>query len=132
MAKKNDLFSAAGSDTVIGSSVKLKGNLSSEGDISVDGRMVGNITSGGHVTVGPNAQIAGNVRAISAAVAGRLEGNIKVEDAASLAATGQVYGDIDCGHIEISLGAVYIGATKMKPVKATEVVDRTETVEPKA
>jgi cytoskeletal protein CcmA (bactofilin family) len=124
MAKKPDMFGVSGTDTVIGSSVKLKGNLTSEGDISLDGRMAGNVKSGGHVTVGVNAHITGDVAAVSVAVAGRLDGNIKVVDETHIMESGQVYGDVDTGRIQIGLGGILLGAIKMKKPEATELLDR--------
>src|SRR5437868_14142530 len=97
MAKKTDVFNVASVDTVIGSGVRLRGNLSSEGDIALDGVLTGNITSGGHVTVGVNGRIDGHIQAATAQVAGHVEGNIKALDSVSLMDSGQIHGDIDTG-----------------------------------
>jgi cytoskeletal protein CcmA (bactofilin family) len=126
MAKKSDLFGTTGVDTVIGSGVRMRGNLTSEGDISIDGRLVGNVKSGGHLTIGVNAQVTGDVSATSVTVGGRLDGNIKAIDTTHILSTGHVYGDIDTGNLEIGLGGVFIGLSKMKPVEATEIADRTQ------
>jgi cytoskeletal protein CcmA (bactofilin family) len=116
MAKKTDVFNVASIDTVIGPGVRLKGNLSSEGDIAIDGVLAGNLHSGGHVTVGVNGQI---------------QGNIKAEDSVNLMETGQLHGDIDTTQLEVGMGAIFIGTSKMKPAAATEISDSPET-EPEA
>jgi cytoskeletal protein CcmA (bactofilin family) len=126
MAKKPELFHVSGSDTIIGSGVKLRGNLVSEGDIAVDGRMVGNIKGGGNVAIGVNAHVTGDVSGTTVSVAGHLSGNIKALDAASIMSTGAVHGDIDATRLEIGMGGVFIGMSKMKAAEATEVLDRTE------
>ena len=118
---KNDPFGMTGSETIIGASVRLKGNLSSDGDITVDGRMIGNVKSGGHVNIGVNAQVVGDINATSVSVSGRLEGNIKALDSTQITESGQVVGDIDTSRIEIGMGGVFIGVSKMKPPKATEI-----------
>lgn len=128
MAKKTDVFGVTGTDTVIGSSVKLKGNLTSDGDISIDGQMVGNIKSGGHVVIGVNAQITGDIKATSVAIGGKLQGNITSLDIVAITESGQVYGDIQSTRLEIAMGGLFIGSSKMKPVEATELADR-ETVD---
>ena len=120
MAKK-DPFGMTGSETIIGSSVRMKGNLTSDGDITVDGRMAGNIKSGGHVTIGVNAQVVGDVNATSVSVGGRLEGNIKALDSTSILESGQVLGDIDTTSIEIAMGGIFVGVSKMKPARAREI-----------
>lgn len=126
MAKKTDVFNVSTTDTVIGSGVKLKGNVTSEGDIAIDGSLAGNIKSGGHVTIGVNGRIGGSIQAISLTVAGYVEGDVKANDSVSIMESGQVHGDIDTGRLEIGMGAVFIGTSKMKPVAAAEVADRTE------
>jgi cytoskeletal protein CcmA (bactofilin family) len=131
MAKKSDMFGVSGTDTIIGSGVKLRGNMSTETDITIDGRMVGNVKSGGHVTIGVNSQVTGDVSATSLTVAGRLDGNVKVLDATTIMATGHVYGDIDTTSLEIALGGIFIGVSKMKAASATEVADRTDLEESK-
>jgi cytoskeletal protein CcmA (bactofilin family) len=126
MAKKTDMFGVSGNDTVIGSSVRMKGNLSSESDISIDGKLAGNVKSGGHVTIGVNAHVTGDISAASVTVGGRLDGNIRALDVTHVLSTGHVYGDIDTSSLEIGLGGVFIGVSKMKPAEATEVADRTQ------
>src|SRR4051812_13036882 len=116
MTKPADVFNASSTDTVIGSSVRLKGNVSSDGDIAIDGVLAGNIKSGGHVTVGPNGRVGGSIRAISASIAGDVEGDVVASDSVSILESGQVRGDIDSGRLEVSMGAVFIGTSKMKPV----------------
>jgi len=123
---KTDVFNVSSIDTVIGSGVKLKGNVSSDGDIAIDGALVGNIKSGGHVTIGINGRIAGTIHATSATIAGYVDGNVTAGDSVSIGESGQVHGDIDTGRLEIAMGATFIGASKMKPVVAAEVAERTE------
>jgi cytoskeletal protein CcmA (bactofilin family) len=131
MAKKTELFHTSGSETVIGSGVKLRGNLSSEGDITVDGRMVGNIKSGGSVTIGVNAQVVGDVNGTSVTVGGHLNGSVKALDATTIVSTGAVHGDITTTRLEIAMGGVFIGTSKMKAAEATEIFDRTDLEETK-
>ena len=123
---KTDVFNVSSIDTIIGSGVKLKGNVSSDGDIAIDGALVGNIKSGGHVTIGVNGRISGSIHATSATIGGSVEGNIMASDAVSVMESGQVHGDIDTGRLEIAMGAVFIGTSKMKPIVAAEIADRTE------
>lgn len=126
MARRQDLLGVSTADTVIGSSVKLKGNVASDGDIAIDGHLIGNVKSGGNVTIGVNARIAGDVIGINVMIAGRLEGSIKSTDNTSLLETAQVNGDITTGTLQVSLGAVFIGNNRMKAAEATEVLERTE------
>lgn len=123
MAKKADVFTATNNDTVISSGVSLKGNMSSEGDIAIDGALAGNIKSGGHVSVGVNARISGSIQATSVQIGGHVQGNVTAIDTISLLETAQLRGDATTSRLEIGLGAVFIGTSNMKPIEATEVGD---------
>ncbi len=124
MAKRHDLMGVAGADTVIGSGVKLRGNLVSEGDIIVDGTLAGNIKTRGNLTIGVNAHVTGDVIADNLTVAGLLEGHVRAADATTIAETGQVKGDITTGRMRIDMGGIFIGISKMKQVEVTELADR--------
>ncbi len=131
MAKKQDVFTVSGIDTAIGSTVKMRGNLVSDGDVAIDGSLIGNIKSGGHVAIGMNGEVQGNIDAASVMSAGRVEGNVTALDSVGLLASGQVYGDIKTGRLEIAMGAIFIGTSKMKPAEATELPAPTEAADAK-
>jgi len=120
MARKE--LSLSGTETVIGSGVKLKGTLNSDGDISIDGELKGAIRSNGNLTIGPNASIEGNVSALNVHVAGLLEGNIKSENETSIEGSGKVKGDIHTALLSIQHGAIFSGQTVMRdlPTSKTE------------
>jgi cytoskeletal protein CcmA (bactofilin family) len=129
MAKKSDIMNVSTIDTIIGSGVRLRGNLSSDGDVAIDGSLVGNIKSSGHVTVGANGRISGSIQAISVGIAGQVEGNVTAPDSVSLQESANLHGDVETERLEVTLGAIFIGTSKMKPPKATEVATRTEIAE---
>jgi cytoskeletal protein CcmA (bactofilin family) len=124
MAKKHDLLGVAGADTVIGTGVKLRGNLVTEGDILIDGTLTGNVKSRGNLDIGVNAHVTGDVSAESITVAGQLDGNIRATGDTTIAETGQVTGDIATGRLHIDMGAIFIGTSKMKVIQASEVATR--------
>lgn len=124
MARRNDLLGVAGAETIIGTGVKLRGNLASEGDILVDGTLAGNIKTRGNLNIGVNAHVTGDVSAESVTVAGQLDGNIRAADATTIAETGQITGDIITTRLHVGMGAIFIGTSKMKPVQVKEVASR--------
>jgi cytoskeletal protein CcmA (bactofilin family) len=121
MAKRSDLLGVTGVDTVIGSGVKVKGNLVSDGDVVIDAVMGGNIKANGNVTIGFNARVTGDVIGHNVTIAGHLTGNITAREETFIAETGEVTGDISTGLISISSGAVFIGTSKMKRPAASEI-----------
>ena len=93
--KKEEQMSSGGvAETIVGTSVKLKGNLQSNGDITVDGSVNGEIKTKGTVNIGPNANVIANVKAKKVTVAGTVQGNIEAVERLTITETGRVYGDI--------------------------------------
>jgi cytoskeletal protein CcmA (bactofilin family) len=105
---KND-----GAETIVGTSVKLKGNLNATGDIIVDGSVSGELKTKGSVVVGPNANILANIKAQNVQVSGMVQGNIDASDKIQITETGRVMGDISASVLSIAPGAVFSGNSKM-------------------
>lgn len=100
-------------ETIVGHSVRIEGDLISEGDIKVDGIVNGKVKTTQNLFVGPTAKIDADVQAGTATIAGAITGNIKVTGVLLILQTGQIAGDIDCGQIAIEEGAYFSGQCKM-------------------
>jgi cytoskeletal protein CcmA (bactofilin family) len=100
----------------IGSSVHIKGELSGNEDISVDGTVDGKITLKGHnLSIGASARIKGEVSATSVIVFGHVKGNIKAEDRVEVTDGGTVDGDIKAPRVVLADGAHFTGKIDMQP-----------------
>ncbi len=120
--KKEEFVPTGAAETVVGTSVKLKGNLKSDGDITVDGSVNGEIKTKGTVTIGPNANIIANVHAKNVNIAGTVQGNVVATDRLSLSESGRVYGDIAANILSISAGALFSGKSTMaESIKQPEI-----------
>lgn len=108
-----DALGVAGAETIIGTGVKVHGNLTSQSDITIDGNLEGSISAEGSVTIGVNAQIKANITATSVVVAGLVNGNITTEGEASILETGHVEGDIKAGGLAIATGGIFVGRSLM-------------------
>jgi cytoskeletal protein CcmA (bactofilin family) len=114
--------SSTTAETIVGTSVKLKGNLKSDGDITIDGSINGEIKTKGTVNVGPNANIIASVKAKDVNVAGTVQGNIQATDRLNITETGRVFGDICANILHISSGAVFSGkSTMVENIKGAEI-----------
>ncbi len=100
-------------ETVIGTGVKVKGTLVSDGDVSIDGELKGSIKTGGNLTIGVNGVIEANVSARNVKVGGHLVGNIKCESETVIESSGKVKGNVHTGLLAINHGAVFSGQTVM-------------------
>ncbi|MDD5626767.1 MAG: polymer-forming cytoskeletal protein [Patescibacteria group bacterium] len=111
MSEKNHEETQA--ETIVGPSVKVEGELSSEGNVRIDGQVAGNVQTSQNLAVGEQAVISANVKALNAVIAGKIKGNITVEEALEITETGQVEGDITAKIISISPGAIFQGQCQM-------------------
>lgn len=102
-----------GTETVIGPSVHVEGDLSSQGDIVVAGAVTGTITTTGSLTVGEGATITANVQAANAYIAGKLKGNLTVSERLELAPTSHVSGDVSTKVLVVADGAKLDGRCQM-------------------
>jgi cytoskeletal protein CcmA (bactofilin family) len=108
-----DVLGVAGAETVIGTGVSVTGDLTSESDISVDGLLVGSITTSGDVTIGVNANVKGNIAGTNVTIAGTLKGNISATGEARIRETGNLHGDIKSTGLAVSSGGIFIGRSLM-------------------
>lgn len=114
MARRDDVLGVGGAETVIGAGVVVEGDLTSEGDILIDGTFTGQVQSRGDITLGANAKVTGNVSARNVVVTGWLNGNVTADGEAAIGATGHVSGDITCLSLAVSSGGVFLGRSKMQ------------------
>jgi cytoskeletal protein CcmA (bactofilin family) len=96
-------------ETIIGQSVKVKGNFQGEGNIVVEGIIEGGLKTTGNVLVGEQAKISANIEANEARIGGEVLGNIKVKNLLEIEATAKINGDVECSLLSIERGAIVNG-----------------------
>lgn len=121
MARRNDVLGVSGAETMIGSGVVVTGNLTSEGDILVDGTLTGDISAVGSVTVGINGVIKANIRADNVSVSGEVHGNITAEGEVAITESGQVRGNISAAGLAIASGGIFVGSNRINRTASTTV-----------
>lgn len=119
MAKREEYDSAA-PETIVGATVKIEGDLVSEGDIKVDGLVAGKIKTSKNLYVGPMAKIEADVEAQNAVLAGIVKGDVKIKESLVIQETGKVDGNIACARLAIADGAHFSGTATM-PEKEGEL-----------
>ena len=89
--------------SIVAADMKFVGNVTSEGEIQIDGHVEGDVQCGS-VTVGQSGVIKGNVKADSALVRGRITGEINARQV-SLTKTAHVLGDVLHESLTVEPGA---------------------------
>jgi len=101
---------AARSLACIGASLEIKGRISGEEDLQIDGKVEGPISIRGHrLTVGRSGQVTSEVSARELVVYGRVSGNVNATDRVEIKKDGAVTGDIQTTRISIEDGAIFKG-----------------------
>ncbi|MEZ4180311.1 MAG: polymer-forming cytoskeletal protein [Candidatus Doudnabacteria bacterium] len=112
-------------ETVVGPSVKIQGDLNSEGNIRIEGSVAGKVFTTQSVHVGEAASLQADMHAGTAIIAGQIQGNITVENNLVLQSTAKIKGDITCGILRVEDGAIFSGKCSMKgaPDKAKSTAE---------
>jgi len=101
--------------TVIGKSVIIRGDLSGNEDLYMDGDIEGTITlPENRLTLGPNARAKADIHARDVVVLGRLTGNVTAAGRVDLRESAQVNGDIVAGRLAIEESVILKGRVELK------------------
>jgi len=101
-------------ETIIGLSVKVKGDFTCQGNMVVEGEVDGTLKTHGDLIVGDKAKISANIEAKNATISGEVNGNLKIKGYLELSSTAKINGDIDVQSISIIKGAILNGQCQMK------------------
>ncbi len=105
-------------DVLIGEKTVLKGDLSSESAIKIDGTVRGNIESQHEVILSETALVEGDITASGLIIAGHLVGNAKTAEQLVIRPTGVLEGNIETGSLIIEEGGMFTGMNRsIKPVE---------------
>lgn len=113
-SSKKTVISVGEIETIIGKNTSIKGTISSNGTIRIDGQFEGDINTKGNIMVGDNAKITAQVKALNATIAGMITGNIEISEKLELLSTAQIYGDINAGTLIINGGAIFRGVCETR------------------
>jgi cytoskeletal protein CcmA (bactofilin family) len=102
---------------VLSADVEIKGSIKFQNELTIDGKVEGEITSAGILTVGENAEIRGEIKTKSVTVLGKVHGNITVDERCELKARAVLQGDLKAARLVIEEGATFVGKSEVTPVK---------------
>ena len=97
----------------ISQGVVIKGDLYSQSDIRVDGRIEGMIISDGRIVVGESATINGSLMCSNLDLWGDAQADIYVSDLFSIKSTARVTGNIHVRKLQVEMGAQLNGTCRM-------------------
>ena len=109
----------------LGPSLFLKGELSGEEDVVIEGQYKGKIDLANHnILVGHGAKVKGDIQVKNITINGTVEGNIDASGKIFISKEGQMKGDLKAPKISIMEGAKFKGC--MRIYKDLEEISPTE------
>jgi len=106
----------------IGPSIKIKGNLSGNEDLVIQGRIDGEILlKQNQVTVGKSGKVKADIHGKSIHVEGEVRGDLVGSEEVIIRASGKVQGNIVAPRVTLDNGSKFKGSIDMEPIiKAAE------------
>ena len=104
---------ASASASLIGGGTTMKGAITSNGDLRIDGALVGNINCSAKVIIGANGNVEGDINGQQADILGKVSGTIKVKDLLQLKGGCTVNGNIQAAKLQIEPAANFNGECHM-------------------
>ena len=99
--------------TLISAGTTLKGDISSNGDLRIDGTIIGNIQSNAKIVIGANGVVEGDISGNQADIVGKVSGNIRAKELLQLRGECVVTGNLYAGKLQVEPSATFNGQCHM-------------------
>ena len=107
--------------TVLGQTVVLRGELSANEDLLIEGQFEGTISLEDHrLTVGADGQVKAEIRARQVVILGTVSGNVVAREKVEIRRSGHIVGDLTAGAVAIEEGAYFKGSIDILREEAQE------------
>ena len=104
---------AANSMNQFGAGTTIQGEVAAEGDIRIDGKIIGNVSTKSKLVIGASGIIEGDVYCQNGYIDGKITGKLQVEELLILSKTAQILGDISIKKLVVEEGARLNGKVSM-------------------
>ena len=101
------------SASLIGAGTTMKGDMTSNGDLRIDGTLVGNIHCSAKVVIGAGGVVQGDINGQQADIMGKVTGTINVKDLLQLKGGSHLNGNIQAAKLQIEPTANFNGECHM-------------------
>jgi cytoskeletal protein CcmA (bactofilin family) len=105
--------SGSNAASLISAGTTLKGDITCNSDLRIDGTLIGNINSTAKVIIGANGIVEGDLHGQQADILGKVSGTIKVRELLQLKGSSVVNGNIQAGKLQVEPTATFNGECHM-------------------
>lgn len=102
---------------IISEGTKIKGDVIANGDIRIDGELLGNISAKGRLVIGPKGKIEGQIICNNIEISGFVKGKVTASELINMKSTSQIIGDIVAGKLSVEPGSLFSGTCVMNGTK---------------
>jgi cytoskeletal protein CcmA (bactofilin family) len=106
---------AAPRASVLGPTLRFRGELSAQEDLIVQGSVEGSITHTQSLTIGTDGTMTGNIRARVIVIDGKVDGDLYATESVNIRATAKVKGNVFAPRVAVQDGAFFQGQVEMQP-----------------
>jgi cytoskeletal protein CcmA (bactofilin family) len=110
--------------SIISTDSIIKGDMESEGDIRIDGKLIGNINCKAKIIIGQQGKVEGNLNGNQADILGTINGDIKMTGQLNLLGKSIINGNIHVGKLQMESTVVFNG----KCVMGANIVELTQPI----
>jgi len=105
---------------VIGSTISIKGDVSGDENLIIEGKVEGSVALSGHdLTIGQKGQVKADLTAKMVKVEGNVTGDITGSEKVIITKSGRVLGNIVAPRVTLEDGAKFKGSIDMDPGEHT-------------
>lgn len=112
--KPKTMSEPGGQPNRIEKNTKIKGDIISEADFRIDGKLDGNVKTSGKVVIGKDGYIHGKVECVNADIEGNFNGELLVSDLLSLKSSAVIEGTVTVAKLSVEPGATFNASCSMK------------------
>ncbi|MFS4492787.1 bactofilin family protein [Maribacter sp. 2308TA10-17] len=112
--KPRTMNEIGGQPNRIEKNTKIKGDIVSEADFRIDGKLDGNVKTSGKVVIGKDGYIHGKVECVNADIEGSFNGELLVSDLLSLKSSAVIEGTVSVTKLAVEPGATFNASCTMK------------------
>jgi cytoskeletal protein CcmA (bactofilin family) len=98
---------------------KIKGDIISEADFRIDGKLDGNLKTSGKVVIGKDGYIHGKVECVNADIEGIFNGELLVSDLLTLKSSAIIEGVVSVAKLAVEPGATFNASCTMGAAKGS-------------
>ncbi|MFC1849749.1 polymer-forming cytoskeletal protein [candidate division CSSED10-310 bacterium] len=129
MVVKKNKIAESEINAFVGEGASIKGTLSYQGTVRIDGKIEGEIITTGNLIIGKNAVVEADIQVSSVSVSGKVVGSIHAKENIFLHKSAKVYGNLYTPSLTMEEGVFFQGNCQMEEnvtkIPLLEIPERT-------